>query len=214
LKPLLVLRPEPGNGATAARAAALGLEVLQVPLFSTVAQPWTAPDPSAFDFLLLTSANAIRHGGDQLRKLTTLDVMAVGQATADAARAGGFHVRLTGGGGVEALLADVPSGARLLHLAGAHHRAAASRHDVKTIIVYRAEPLRVTLPRGPQVALVHSPRAGQRLAELATDRTAIAIAAISEQAAQACGEGWARVEAAATPADGPLLALAASLCQE
>jgi uroporphyrinogen-III synthase len=68
------------------------------------------------------------------------------------------------------------------------------------------------------VALIHSPRAGRRFAEL-VDRASIArggvtIAAISPAAAEAAGEGWARVEAAERPADDVLLALAARLCNK
>jgi uroporphyrinogen-III synthase len=64
------------------------------------------------------------------------------------------------------------------------------------------------------VALIHSPRAGQRLAELASNRASVAIAAISPAAASACGSGWAAIEAAERPADDALLALAARLCNK
>ena len=62
------------------------------------------------------------------------------------------------------------------------------------------------------VALVHSPRAGRRFAELVGDRGSIAIAAISPAAAEAVGEGWQAVAAAEEPGDDALLALAARLC--
>ena len=64
------------------------------------------------------------------------------------------------------------------------------------------------------VAMVHSPRAGARLAELISDRGEIAIAAISPAAAAACGEGWRLVESIEAPVDGALLELAAALCQK
>ena len=62
------------------------------------------------------------------------------------------------------------------------------------------------------VAAVHSPRAGARLAELATTRGGTMIAAISPAAADACGPGWEGVESAIRPDDESLLALAAMLC--
>jgi uroporphyrinogen-III synthase len=62
--------------------------------------------------------------------------------------------------------------------------------------------------------MVHSPRAGARLAELMTGRGDIAIAAISAAASAACGSGWRDVAAIAAPDDGALLALAAALCQK
>ena len=64
------------------------------------------------------------------------------------------------------------------------------------------------------VALIHSPRAGRRFAELVIDRGSIAVAAISEGAAEAVGDGWQTVEAAAQPCGDALLALAASLCKK
>jgi uroporphyrinogen-III synthase len=214
LKPLLVLRPEPGNGATATRARALGLEVRQCPLFRVEPVAWTAPDPRGFDFLLLTSANALRLGGEELAKLRSIPVVAVGPMTAAAARAAGFDVAVVGTEGVEALLATVPAGSRLLHLAGIDHRRPDDRHSVTMIPLYRATPLDPVLPDEPCVALVHSPRAGARLAVLVADRSQIAIAAISAAAAAACGEEWATVESVARPDDTALLALAARLCQD
>lgn len=214
MTPLLVLRPEPGNSATAARARALGLDVRQLPLFDIVALPWVAPDPDSFDLLLLTSANAVRAGGSELARLGARDVMTVGAATAAAAREAGLRVVLSGDGGVDDLLARVPNGARLLHLAGADHHRPAAGHKIATIAVYRAVPTEVVLPAGRSVALVHSARAGTRLAELAPDRAAITVAALSPQVAAACGGGWAGVHVAPQVADGALLALAARLCQE
>lgn len=212
--PLLVLRPEPGNSATAARARALGLDVRQLPLFEIVARPWTAPAPDSFDALLLTSASAVRAGGSELEPLKGRDVMAVGEATAAAARAAGFRVMLSGEEGVDQLLARVPRGQRLLHLAGVDQHRPAGTHLIETIAVYAAVPTDAAIPAGRWVALVHSARAGARLARLAPDRRAILVAAISPQAAAACGDGWAAVQPAAHVADRALLALAARLCQE
>lgn len=215
MKPLLVLRPEPGNQATVDRARAMGLEPIACPLFRVEPLSWTAPDPRAFDHLLLTSANAPRHGGDQLARLTALPVLAVGAATAEAARAAGFDVALTGEQGIDALLAALPANRRLLHLAGADHRPAPARRAVETLLVYRSVALAApVLPSGALVAMVHSPRAGERLAALQTDQARIAIAAISPAAAAACGAGWARIAVADQPRDGALLALAARLCQD
>ena len=213
MKRLLVLRPQPGNQATARRAQAMGMEPLTCPLFAVEAVEWRAPGASA-EFILFTSANALRHGGEGLAGLTALDALAVGPATADAARAAGFRVVMTGSDGVEALLEALPGARRLLHLAGAEHRQVSTRHAIETIVVYRAAPIATTIPPGELVALVHSPRAGARLAELAPDRASVAIAAISAAAAAACGAGWAAVEVADQPSDPALLALAARLCQD
>lgn len=214
MKPLLVLRPEPGNRATVDRARALRLEPVPCPLFAVEAVAWTVPDARA-DYILFTSANALRHGGKQLASLTALPALAVGPATADAARAAGFDVAMTGDEGVDALLAALTGIRRLLHLAGAAHRPALTRHAIETVVVYRSVALAgCVIPNGRLVALVHSPRAGERFAEMAPERANIAIAAISAAAAAPCGTGWAAIEVADRPSDGALLALAARLCQD
>jgi uroporphyrinogen-III synthase len=64
------------------------------------------------------------------------------------------------------------------------------------------------------VALIHSPRAARRFAELVTDRSSIAIAAISPAAAEGIGSGWKSVAIADQPSDEALLALAATLCNK
>ena len=88
-----------------------------------------------------------------------------------------------------------------------------ARQEIVPLPVYRATERDVTIRNmGAIVALVHSPRAGRRLAELVQDRQRTAIAAISKSAAEAVGEGWASVEAADKPDDEALLALAARLC--
>ena len=61
MKPLAVLRPEPGASATLGRAQAMGLAAFAMPLFAVEPVAWTAPAPHDFDALLLTSANAVRH---------------------------------------------------------------------------------------------------------------------------------------------------------
>ena len=215
MKRLLVLRPEPGNRATVDRSRALGLDPVPCPLFAVEPVDWTAPDPGGYDHILFTSANALRHGGDQLASLTRLPVLAVGLATADAARAAGFAVAMTGEGGGDALLELLPASHQLLHLTGAEHRPPETRHAIDAVVVYRSMALVApVIPTGALVALIHSPRAGERFAALAPDRATIVIAAISAAAAAACGTGWAKIEIADQPSDRALLALAARLCQD
>ena len=211
MRPLIIVRPEPGASTTAAQARAMGLDAQVIPLFEVVPLAWTAPDSHDFDALVMTSANAARHGGAELDKLKELPVHAVGPATAAAARVAGFSVAAIGEGGASEL--SLPEGKRLLHLAGRDHVPIGS---AAAISVYEA---RVTArPEGLDalgdcVVAVHSPRAGGRLAELVTSRSRITIAAISPPAAEACGEGWKGVHAAPQPSDAALLALAARLCE-
>jgi uroporphyrinogen-III synthase len=181
-------------------------------LFEVGPVVWNA-NASEFDAVVLTSANAIRHGGAGLSKLTSLPAYCVGEATAEEAQAAGFRVAATGSVDAEALAEAIPGGMRLLHLAGRDHRAIAG---AATIIVYDSRtiepPPSLDLLEGG-VAMVHSARAGARLAELVQNPSGIAIAAISERAAGVCGAGWQAIEVAPRPDDPALLALAAELCQ-
>jgi uroporphyrinogen-III synthase len=189
----------------------MGLQVKLIPLFAVVPLVWSAPDPAEFDGLILTSANAVRHGGEELAKLKGLPVYAVGQATAALARAAGFDVVSAGVGGSRDM--TLPEGKRLLHLTGVdHHQVGAAT----AIAIYEARA--VDDPDGiaglsDSVIAVHSARAGRRLAELVDGRRQLRIAAISRAAADACGSGWKQVEAAFQPDDAALLALAARLCE-
>lgn len=212
---VLVLRPEPGASATVEKARRLGLDAVATPLFEIEPVEWQAPEPGSFDGLLLTSANAVRCGGSRLQALRGLKVYAVGETTAAAARDRGFEIAGAGDAGVERLLGSVEPALRLLHLCGEERTdtGAAPQH-VTQLPVYRAKPIETAhvSPAPGTVALVHSPRAARRLAELVGDRSTITIAAISRAAADAGGGGWARVEAAEQPTDDALLALAARLC--
>ena len=214
MRKLLLLRPQPGLSASAERARQMGLEVIECPLFRVEALAWQAPDPASYDALLLTSANAIRHGGSQLEAIKTLPVHAIGAATADAARAAGFRLLSVGDGDAADLLAGLPHSLRMLHLAGEDYRQIDGSQRVDRRLVYRSAPIEQPgLPAlAGLVAAIHSPRAGARLAELADERDRTAIAAISDAAAQEVESGWERVEIAERPNDSSLLALAAMLC--
>ena len=215
MRRLVILRPEPGASATAKRARAMGLEPVAMPLFEVEPVDWEAPNAGSFDALLLTSANAVRHAGEALQNLRQLPVYAVGEATAAAAREAGFDIASTGNAGVERLLESIEGDVRLLHLCGAHRTETDAKQVITAIPVYRASELPIPdefRRIEGHVAAVHSPRAGKRLAELDIDRSTVRIAAISEAAASAAGPGWERCDAADTPDEAALLALAARLC--
>ena len=217
MRAVLVLRPEPGASATVAKARERGLNAIAVPLFEIEPVGWDLPATGQFDGLLLTSANAVRSAGEQLRELRILPAYAVGEATADAARDAGFDIAATGDAGVDRLLASIDADLKLLHLCGEDRRPPSAAHQqIESVVVYRAKPIRAPDLRASAngVALIHSPRAGGRFAELVDDRASVAIAAISRAAADAAGKGWAEVELAKEPNDDALLALAAMLCNK
>ena len=218
---VLVLRPEPGASATVERARQRGLEAIALPLFEIEPVIWNAPEASGFDGLLLTSANAVRFGGDQLKDLRGLPVYAVGPSTAEAAREAGFDIASTGGAGVDRLLGSIDPELKLLHLAGEDRREPDdAKQQIQVVPVYRSKAHDNVHVRPAEgcVAMVHSARAAERFGELVNssgiDRMTIAIAAISPDAASAAGEGWAAVEATDEPNDDALLALTERLCNK
>jgi uroporphyrinogen-III synthase len=215
---VVVLRPEPGNTRTATALRERGLDVRQHPLFAVVPVYWTPPNPAGFDGLLLTSANAVRHGGAALDLFKRLPVVAVGAATAAAASEAGFAVAVTGDENARAVIAEARDRgfARLLHLAG--RERAPTEDGIEAVTVYASDPV----PVDPDVArtfedtlvLLHSARAAAQLAEITgaggVDRSRIALVAISAAVGRAVGEGWADVAIAAEPSDSAVIALAAA----
>jgi uroporphyrinogen-III synthase len=216
MRPLLVLRPQPGATATVARARELGFHAFAIPLFEIERLAWQAPDPGRFDGLLLTSANSLA-ADEEMAKLRQLPVYAVGEATASAARAAGLELAAVGSAGIDHLLGSLEPNLRLLHLCGEDKRnPTVHLQPLTRIAVYRAKavPLPDLALAAGAVALIHSPRAGRRFAELVQDRGSVRIAAISPAAAQAVNAGWEAVEASPEPTDDALLALAARLCNK
>ena len=159
-----ITRAEPGASETAARAAALGFLPRVLPL---------------------TSANGVRAFA-RLCPRRPGPIYVVGAATAAAARAAGFPDVIEGAGDVEALaariLADPPAG-EVLHASAREPagdlvgRLAAAGRPARSVALYAA---RDTRPAAPDLEaalaspfiLVHSPRAGRRLAGLLAGATA------------------------------------------
>jgi uroporphyrinogen-III synthase len=211
---VIVVRPPPGDERTLARLAAAGIEGAAMPLFAVTPVDWTAPPQDRYDALLLTSANAIRHGGSALASLRDLPVVAVGAATARAATDAGFAVAITGDGDVGAAIdrATAAGWTRLLHLAG-RDRIHAGTHAVT---VYANDTLPIADGTARRFAgatvLLHSARAAARVAALVdrdgVDRAAVRLAALSPAVAAAAGDGWQHVAIAARPTDAALIAVA------
>ena len=207
-RPIAVLRPDPGNRVAASAIEAAGRVAIRLPLFEVTPRPWTCPDPAAFDALILTSSNAIRHAGADLTRLLDLPVYAVGAVTAETARRAGFATAAVGEAGAKALLerAEAMGVRRALHLAGRERSIEPGGIVAEVITVYASDAVAIAPHDAARlagsVALVKSARAGTRFAELVDenglDRAGIALVAISRRAADAAGNGWERVE---IPAD-------------
>ncbi len=212
---LLVVRPQPGADATAARIGAAGHDPLLMPLFAMQAVAWDAPCAANYGGILLTSANAVRQAGPQLASFSHLPAYAVGKVTAAAADQAGLHVGHIGNIGADELLRDLRN-CRLLWLAGEDHSSfsADASVEIDLRIVYRSAALpvpynfhEVTLQADH--VLLHSARAAVRFAsivgEQGLDRAAISIAALSENIASAAGGNWKSLRVATQPNDAALL---------
>lgn len=227
MRPLLVLRPEPGAAATVRRAEARGFKAIAAPLFAIEPVAWVPPAPEDHDALFVTSANAARAAGSALARFRGLPAYAVGAATAAALHTAGFADVIVGARDAGSLIALLRADGRRapLHLAGEDFRAFDDAGvTLVRVTVYRTR-LVGALPdeaaralRGGAVALLHSPRAAASFAALVEgaglSRDAIPIVTISAAAAAAAGCGWGACAIAAAPDDEALLAAAAALCEE
>ena len=220
---VVIVRPEPGLSATVASCKRASLPVMAAPMFEIEPVSWEAPDPAKFDALLIGSANAIRHGGDQLDSLRGLPAYCVGARTAEVTRAAGFSVAQTGEGGLQSLVdASAAAHSRFLRLSGEQHVTLDAREDIliEQRIVYRSRPkpmadlLHRTLKDGA-IALLHSAEAARHFAaecdRLTIDRSQVDCALIGPRLAEAAGEGWRSIGWPEKPTDDALVAFAKDL---
>lgn len=224
--PLVVIRPQPGNAASVAAATSLGMTAYGFALFEMVAKSWEAALPGRHDALLIGSAQVFRLGGTGLAVLRDLPVYAVGEATAEAARAAGFAVVATGEGAMQGLLDLLdPAHRRLLRLTGEERvmlqLPKGTTVDERVVYASRAAPLPdelVALLAQPAIVALHSAEAARHLtAQCVTHgikRARLRLAALSQRIAAAAGDGWGEVAVAAYPQDKALLALARQMCQD
>lgn len=222
---IIAIRPEPALSETVDLANELDLPVQGFALSRAMACEWTAPDTENFDAILAGSANVFRHGGDELSKLTSLPVLAVGAKTAGAAAKAGFRVRMTGEGGLQVLLDALDqSPRRLLRLSAREHvRLNWPKHiTAQTCIVYEMEQLDISQAQAEMlqdsaIILLYSASSAahfqQQCVQLGINIRQITIAALGPRIAEAAGDGWASVHASEKPSEAELLALAQRLWQ-
>jgi uroporphyrinogen-III synthase len=156
---LLVTRPEPDNQRTAAALRAMGHDVMLAPMLRIEAVPGADLGAPPWAAVLLTSANGARALAVHPRRaeLLALPVLAVGRASADAARAAGFADVVSTDGDANELgrLAAVRfagSQSPLLYAAGEDRSGdlagalSAKSIVVRTIVAYRAAAVAELLP--------------------------------------------------------------------
>jgi len=146
---ILLTRPEEDAAGFAARLAGCGVDSLVAPLLEIRVVDGLDLDLTGVRAVLLTSANGAR----ALARATTrrdLPVLAVGPATAAAAREAGFADVLASGGDVDRLAETVETALRpgegpLVHIAGSvlagdlAGRLGASGFEVRRVVTYGAE---------------------------------------------------------------------------
>ena len=207
-----VTRAEPGASRTAARLTALGFEPVVAPLLAI--RPLTPiVDLTGVAALAFTSVNGVTAFA-ALNAVRDKPVFAVGDATAEAARASGFTDVRSASGDARALarlIAEAEFRGAVLAPGAAEPAAdlAASLAgvvEVRALAVYEAVETGVPAPAGFDAVLVHSPRAARALAMHAwalDDRLAVAISAAAAEPLEDLGLREIRI--ADTPTDAALI---------
>ncbi len=175
---ILVTRPEPDAARTAAALRTRGHDVLLAPLIRIEFVDGVDLGPGPWAAVLITSANGARAAASHPRRgeLLALPVMAVGRASADAARDAGFADVASADGDGRDLVRSVAArfvsrSARLLYLAGEDRardlagELSAFGISVHTAVAYRAAAtgafpagVRAALEAGQVGAVVHFSR--------------------------------------------------------
>ncbi|MGA3400248.1 MAG: uroporphyrinogen-III synthase [Acetobacteraceae bacterium] len=227
---VLITRPQPGAGETAARVASLGFAPILVPVIRIEPTLTHLPAAASLAAVLVTSGNAV----DALPlAYRATRMVAVGDATAERARAAGFTQVLSAAGDAEALALYVtrhqsPKDGTLL-LASGHLQGKAlatalrqAGYRVARRVVYAALPARDLTPGaivalragGVRAALFFSAETARQFvrlvqrAGLAETLTGVDAISIGRPAAVALEElPWRDVRVAARPTQDEMLAL-------
>lgn len=220
---IIAIRPEPGLSSTLKAGREFGLDIVGAPLFDIRSVDWSCPDRASFDAILIGSANAMLQGGDQLASLTDKPVHAVGQATANAARAAGYTVATTGSGGLQGVLDTISAPTRLLRIAAAEHVPLTPPQGISidTVIAYEAVPL--PLPARiadaldePAIVLLHSAAAARHFVSqckrFGLDTSHISLAALGPRIVDDLPGNWRSIHISPHPRERDLLEMICNLC--
>ncbi len=236
---ILVTRPEQDAKATAAWLQDLEHEALITPLMAVHFLPGPPLDLTGVQALLVTSANGARAlAARQTGSGVPLPVLAVGDATARAARDLGFADVDSAGGDVDDLarLAAArlrPGDGALLHVAGSKVAGdlagmlAQAGYTYRRSVLYDARPV-AALPQAAQGAIVdgaagvllYSPRTAALFRDLVLAAGLEGFVAnltafcLSANVAARAGAGWRRVVVAARPTEPSLMDAVANWASE
>lgn len=214
-----ITRAEPEASRTAARVRARGAEAVVAPLLTIVPCGYDTNTEGA-QALIFTSTNGVRAFPDVGGACDRI-VLAVGDATAEAAREAGFSDVRSADGDVVALAALAkatldPAKGKLVHIAGDHVAGdlggdlRAAGFSVERRLAY-ASVAAIELPaalRQPlDVVLFHSARAAETFVALgAPNASELTAGCLSAAVAQAAGKtSWKRIITAPRPREDDLL---------
>ena len=174
-----ITRTQPGADSTAERVRAMGHEAIIAPLLAVHRVDNVEINLKGVAALAFTSANGVRAFAEQCGE-RELRVFAVGAATAQAARAAGFHTVLSADGDVEALAEGIAARRSQMRGAVLHPGAAEPAGDLagalekhgveaRRAILYETGPVKLSDAEAEMLvrvdaALLHSPRAAKVLA--------------------------------------------------
>ena len=213
-----ITRAQPGAARTAARLTTLGFSPVVAPLLTLRPLPealGAAPDFATVAALAFTSPNGAAAFAALTPELRALPVFAVGDATAEAARAAGFHDARSAAGDVHdlaRLIAASPIQGLIL-APGAREPAGdlpalLPDHILQRLPVYAAEETDVTSPPAFDAVMLHSPRAGRALAAILTPQAAaqrLAVCISAAAAAPLAALGFAEIRTADAPDEASML---------
>lgn len=214
-----ITRVMPDAERTAARVRALGAEPLLAPLLTIIPCGYNTSVEGA-QALVFTSSNGVR-AFPAVRDAQHLVILAVGDATAEAARTAGFQDVRSADGDVASLAAlaihDLrPDAGKLIHIGGEHLAGDLSGQlqtagfSVERRVAYSAQPVHI-LP-APfsaklDIVLFHSARAAEAFIALgaphAAEMTAGCLSPTVAEAASATR--WKHVIVAPAPREDALL---------
>lgn len=211
-----ITRALPEAEDTAARLRARGVEPIVAPLLTIIPMAYDTNVEGA-QALIFTSSAGVRAFPDT-RAQSAKPVLAVGDATADAARAAGFtNVRSADGDAIAlaalAIATLDPSGGKLVHIRGTHvagdvgARLEAAGFTIDRRIAYTAAQVPTLPPAYAQpldAVLFYSARAAEAFDALAGDNTGRIAGCLSQGVADTLKPGWARIIVAWRPREDAL----------
>lgn len=218
-----ITRTPPDARATAERVRAYGAEPVLAPLL-TIQPIAFVSDVSGAQALIFTSGNGVQAFALRNPAVRNLTVLAVGDATADMARANGFAGVRSSDGDVNALIEAAravldPAAGKVIHISGAHVAGdvtgalRAAGFDAERRIGYEAVAVTQLPPafnKQLDMVLFHSARAAQTFVALgAPNADKLTAACISQAVADAAaGATWAKIIVSPAPREDALLSAA------